>query len=106
MNKLKLNIFVASFAIVMISGLTITSFNNINSVFASTGEPTDDTQISEEISNTNQTNNEQSNLETIDGFLEDCIEALENDNTDEALENCQSADEELDNLLENTTTEQ
>jgi hypothetical protein len=35
--------------------------------------------------------------------LEECIQQLENDNTDEALNECQLADEELDRLIANAT---
>ena len=97
----KLNIFMIA-SILATASLIAGIFAASSTIFASTGEPTEDNQISEGISNTNQTDTEQSSLETIDGFLEDCIEELENDNIDQALENCQSADEELDNLENNT----
>ncbi len=54
-------------------------------------------------SSTNQTNNEQPTLETIDTHLEECIQQLESDNTNEALDACQSADDELHRLLVNST---
>ena len=54
-------------------------------------------------SNTNQTNNEQPTLETVDTHLEECIQQLQNDNTNEALDECQSADDELDRILVNST---
>ena len=54
-------------------------------------------------SSTNQTDNEQPTLETVDTHLEECIQQLENDNADEALNECQSAGDELDRLLANST---
>jgi capsular polysaccharide biosynthesis protein len=98
----KLNLFMIA-SMLATASLIAGTFASSSTIFASTEEPTEDDQNSEGISSNNQTNTEQSTLEIIDGFLEDCIEELENGNTDEALENCQSADEELDRLLENNT---
>jgi hypothetical protein len=42
---------------------------------------------------------DQAALESIDGYLEECITELEADNAQGALSQCQSADDELDNLL-------
>jgi hypothetical protein len=42
---------------------------------------------------------DQAALESIDGYLEECIRELEAGNAEGALGQCQSADEELDALL-------
>ena len=42
---------------------------------------------------------DQEALVSIDGYLEECITELEADNAQGALSQCQSADDELDNLL-------
>jgi hypothetical protein len=42
---------------------------------------------------------DQAALESIDGYLEECIRELEADNAEGALGQCQSADDELDTLL-------
>lgn len=44
---------------------------------------------------------DQAALESIDGYLEECITELEAGNAEGALGQCQSADEELDALLGN-----
>jgi hypothetical protein len=44
---------------------------------------------------------DQTALQSIDGYLEECIRELEADNAQGALGQCQSADEELDALLGN-----
>ena len=49
-------------------------------------------------SSSSQTDNEQPSLETVDTHLENCIQQIENDNTDEALNDCQNADNELDQI--------
>ncbi|HSA74778.1 MAG TPA: hypothetical protein VLE21_01170 [Candidatus Nitrosocosmicus sp.] len=73
------------------------TIGSISPVFAST-EQSDSDQPS-----SNQTDHEQPTLDTVDTHLEECIQQLENDNTDEALNECQLADEELDILLVNST---
>ncbi|MGH9952252.1 MAG: hypothetical protein ACRD5J_11525 [Nitrososphaeraceae archaeon] len=45
----------------------------------------------------------QAALQSIDGYLEECIKELEADNAQGALGQCQSADDELDALLGNAT---
>lgn len=70
---------------------------SISSAFAST-EQSDDNQ-----SSSSQTDHEQPTLETVDTHLEECIQQLETDNADEALNECQLADEELHTLLVNST---
>ena len=70
----------------------------IGSVFASADESN-----SNQTSTDDDSNNEQPSLQTVDDHLEDCIQELEDDNTNEALELCQSADDELDRLLANST---
>jgi hypothetical protein len=42
---------------------------------------------------------DQAALESIDGYLEECIKELEADNAQGGLSQCQSADDELDALL-------
>lgn len=69
----------------------------ISSVFAST----DDSNSNQ--TSTDESSNEQPSLQTVDDHLEDCIQELEDDNTNEALDLCQSADDELDRLLANST---
>ena len=73
------------------------TIGSISPVFAST-EQSDSDQPS-----SNQTDYEQPTLDTVDTHLEECIQQLENDNTNEALNECQLADEELDKLLVNST---
>lgn len=70
----------------------------ISSVFASTEDSN-----SNQTSTDDESSDEQPSLQTVDDHLEDCIQELEDDNTNEALELCQSADDELDRLLANTT---
>lgn len=94
-----LNIFIVAFSVMMI-GASIASAPNVGSIspaFAST-EQSDNNQ-----SSSSQTDHEQPTLETIDTHLEECIQQLETDNADEALNECQLADEELHKLLVNST---
>ena len=81
----------------MIGASAASTIGFISPALASTDESNTDE------SSTNQTDNEQPTLETVDTHLEECIQQLENDNTDEALNECQSADDELDRLLANST---
>ena len=81
----------------MIGASAASTIGFISPALASTDESSTDE------SSTNQTDNEQPTLETVDTHLEECIQQLENDNTDEALNECQSADDELDRLLANST---
>jgi hypothetical protein len=118
MNKIKnLSIFIVAFSVMMIGTSAATTVGSISPVFASTDQSNND-QSNNDQSNNDQSNNDQSNndqssssqtdneqptLETVDTHLEECIQQLENDNTDEALNECQLADEELDRLLVNST---
>lgn len=96
MNKNQyLSIFIVAYSILMVSAMAASP---IGSVFASTDESN-----SNQTSTDDDSNNEQPSLQTVDDHLEDCIQELEEDNTNEALELCQSADDELDRLLANST---
>ena len=98
MNKISnLSIFIVAFSVLMIGASAASTLGSISPVFASTDQSNTDQ------SSTSQTDNEQPSLETVDTHLEDCIQQLENDNTDEALNDCQNADDELDRLLVNAT---
>ena len=98
MNKISnLNIFIVAFSVLMIGASAASNIGFISPALASTDESNTDE------SSTNQTDNEQPTLETVDTHLEECIEQLENDNTNEALDECQSADDELDRILVNST---
>ena len=98
MNKIKnLSIFIVTFSVMMIGTSAATTVGSISPVFASTDQSNNDQ------SSSSQTDNEQPTLETVDTHSEECIQQLENDNTDEALNECQLADEELDRLLVNST---
>ena len=103
MNKISnLNIFIVAFSVLMIGASAASNIGFISPALASTDESnTDESNIDQ--SSTNQTDNEQPTLETVDTHLEECIEQLENDNTNEALDECQSADDELDRILVNST---
>ncbi len=81
----------------MIGTSAASNIGFISPALASTDESNTDE------SSTNQTDNEQPTLETVDTHLEECIQQLENDNTNEALDECQSADDELDRILVNST---
>jgi hypothetical protein len=98
MNKISdLSILIVAFSILMIGTSAVFNMGFISPALASTDESNNDE------SNTNQPNNEQPTLETVDTHLEECIQQLQNDNTNEALDECQSADDELDRLLVNST---
>ncbi len=86
----------------MIGTSAVFNMGFISPALASTDESNTDESNTDE-SNTNQTNNEQPTLETVDTHLEECIQQLQNDNTNEALDECQSADDELDRILVNST---
>jgi hypothetical protein len=118
MNKIKnLSIFIVAFSVMMIGTSAATTVGSISPVFASTDQSSTDQsstdqsstdqsstdQSSTDQSSSSQTDNEQPTLETVDTHLEECIQQLENDNTDEALNECQLADEELDRLIANAT---
>ncbi|MBA2267719.1 MAG: hypothetical protein H0W19_05210 [Nitrosopumilus sp.] len=103
MNKISnLSIFIVAFSVLMIGASAASTLGSINPAFASTDQSNSDQSNSDQ-SSTSQTSNEQPSLETVDTHLEDCIQQLELDNTDEALNDCQNADEELDRLLVNAT---
>lgn len=99
MNKIQyLSIFILAYStLMMVSAMTT---GTVGSVLASTDESS-----SNQTSTTDDQNSssEQPSLQTVDDNLEDCIQELEDDNTNEALELCQSADDELDRLLANST---
>ena len=103
MNKISnLSIFIVAFSVLMIGASAASNIGFISPALASTDESnTDESNIDQ--SGTNQTDNEQPTLETVDTHLEECIQQLENDNTNEALDECQSADDELDRILVNST---
>jgi cytoskeletal protein RodZ len=123
MNKISdLSILIVAFSILMIGTSAVFNMGFISPALASTDESNTDESNTDESntdesntdesntdesntdeSNTNQTNNEQPTLETVDTHLEECIQQLQNDNTNEALDECQSADDELDRLLVNST---
>lgn len=103
MNKIKnLSFFIVAFSVMMIGTSAATTVGSISPVFASTDQSNND-QSNNDQSSSSQTDNEQPTLETVDTHLEECIQQLENDNTDEALNECQLADEELDRLIANAT---
>ena len=108
MNKISnLNIFIVAFSVLMIGASAASNIGFISPALASTDESNTDESNTDESnidqSSTNQTDNEQPTLETVDTHLEECIQQLENDNTNEALDECQSADDELDRILVNST---
>jgi basic membrane lipoprotein Med (substrate-binding protein (PBP1-ABC) superfamily) len=119
MNKIKnLSIFIVAFSVLMIGASAASTIGSISPVFASTDNSNKDDQSNNDQSNNDQSNNDQSNndqssssqtaneqpsLETVDTHLESCIQQIQNDNTDEALNDCQNADDELDRLLANAT---
>ncbi|MDF0679703.1 MAG: hypothetical protein P0116_01925 [Candidatus Nitrosocosmicus sp.] len=128
MNKIRnLSIFIVAFSVLMIGASAVSTLGSISPVFATT-EDSDNDQSNNDQSNNDQSNNDQSNndqsnndqsnndqssssqtdneqpsLETVDTHLESCIQQIENDNTDEALNDCQNADNELDRLIANAT---
>ena len=113
MNKFRnLSIFIVAFSVLMIGASAASTLGSISPVFASTDQSDSDQsnsdqsssdQSSSDQSSSSQTDNEQPSLETVDTHLENCIQQIENDNTDEALNDCQNADDELDRLLVNAT---
>ncbi len=113
MNKISnLNIFIVAFSVLMIGASAASNIGFISPALASTDESNTDESNTDESntdesnidqSSTNQTGDEQPTLETVDTHLEECIQQLENDNTNEALDECQSADDELDRILVNST---
>ena len=108
MNKISnLNIFIVAFSVLMIGASAASNIGFISPALASTDESNTDESNTDESnidqSSTNQTDDEQPTLETEDTHLEECIQQLENDNTNEALDECQSADDELDRILVNST---
>jgi len=123
MNKIRnLSIFIVAFSVLMIGASAVSTLGSISPVFATTEDSNNDQsnndQSNNDQSNNDQSNNDQSNndqssssqtdneqpsLETVDTHLESCIQQIENDNTDEALNDCQNADNELDRLIANST---
>ncbi len=103
MNKFRnLSIFIVAFSVLMIGASAASTLGSISPVFASTDQSDSDQSDSDQ-SSSSQTDNEQPSLETVDTHLENCIQQIESDNTDEALDDCQNADNELDRLLANAT---
>src|SRR6476620_7260723 len=113
MNKIrKLSIFIVAFSVLMIGASAVSTLGSISPVFATTEDSNNDQsnndqsnndQSNNDQSSSSQTDNEQPSLETVDTHLESCIQQIENDNTDEALNDCQNADNELDRLIANAT---
>ena len=113
MNKIKnLSIFIVAFSVMMIGASAASTLGSISPVFASTEDSNNDQSNNDQSNNdqsnndqtsSSQTDNEQPSLETVDTNLESCIQQIESDNTDEALNDCQNADNELDRLIANAT---
>jgi len=113
MNEIKnLSIFIIALSVLMVGAPAASSLGSISPVFATTdqsdndqsdNDQSDNDQSDNDQSNSSQTDNEQPTLETVDTHLENCIQQIENDNTDEALNDCQNADNELDRLIANAT---
>ncbi len=109
MNKIRnLSIFIVAFSVLMIGASAASTIGSVSPIFASTDNSNNDDQSSSDQSSSDQssssqTSNEQPSLETVDTHLESCIQQIQNDNTDEALNDCQNADDELDRLLANAT---
>ena len=108
MNKIRnLSIFIIAFSVLMIGASAVSTLGSISPVFATTEDSNNDQsnndQSNNDQSSSSQTDNEQPSLETVDTHLESCIQQIENDNTDEALNDCQNADNELDRLIANST---
>ena len=108
MNKIRnLSIFIVAFSVLMIGASAVSTLGSISPVFATTEDSNNDhsnnDQSNNDQSSSSQTDNEQPSLETVDTHLESCIQQIENDNTDEALNDCQNADNELDRLIANST---
>ena len=103
MNKIRnLSIFIVAFSVLMIGASAASTLGSISPVFATTEDSNND-QSNNDQSSSSRTDNEQPSLETVDTHLESCIQQIENDNTDEALNDCQNADNELDRLIANST---
>jgi len=107
MNKIRnLSIFIVAFSVLMIGASAVSTLGSISPVFATTEDSNNDQsnndQSNNDQSSSSQTDNEQPSLETVDTHLESCIQQIENDNTDEALNDCQNADNELDRLIANS----
>ena len=102
-----LSIFIVAFSVLMIGASAASTLGSISPVFASTdqsdSDQSDSDQSSSDQSSSSQTDNEQPSLETVNTHLESCIQQIENDNTDEALNDCKNADDQLDGLLANAT---
>jgi hypothetical protein len=133
MNKFKnLSIFIVAFSVLMIGASAASTLGSISPVFASTDSSNSDSSNSDSSSSdssssdssssdssssdssssspsssspssSSQTSNEQPSLETVSTHLKSCIQQIENDNTDEALNDCKNADDQLDGLLANAT---
>ena len=108
MNKIRnLSIFIVAFSVLMIGASAVSTLGSISPVFATTEDSNNDQsnndQSNNDQSSSSQTDNEQPSLETVNTHLESCIQQIENDNTDEALNDCQNADNELDRLIANST---
>ncbi len=128
MNKFKnLSIFIVAFSVLMIGASAASTLGSISPVFASTdnsnsdssnsdssnsdssnsdsssSSPSSSSPSSSSPSSSSQTSNEQPSLETVSTHLKSCIQQIENDNTDEALNDCKNADDQLDGLLANAT---
>ena len=113
MNKIRnLSILIVAFSVLMIGASAVSALGSISPVFATTEDSNNDQsnndqsnndQSNNDQSSSSQTDNEQPSLETVDTHLESCIQQIENDNTDEALNDCQNADNELDRLIANST---
>ena|SRR6187551_97628 len=108
MNKIRnLSILIVAFSVLMIGASAVSALGSISPVFATTEDSDNDQsnndQSNNDQSSSSQTDNEQPSLETVDTHLESCIQQIENDNTDEALNDCQNADNELDRLIANST---
>ena len=108
MNKIRnLSILIVAFSVLMIGASAVSALGSISPVFATTEDSNNDQsnndQSNNDQSSSSQTDNEQPSLETVDTHLESCIQQIENDNTDEALNDCQNADNELDKLIANST---
>ena len=113
MNKIRnLTIFIVAFSVLMIGASAVSTLGSISPVFATTEDSDNDQSNNDQSNNdqsdndqssSSQTDNEQPSLETVDTHLESCIQQIENDNTDEALNDCQNADNELDRLIANST---
>jgi hypothetical protein len=118
MNKFKnLSIFIVAFSVLMIGASAASTLGSISPVFASTDNSNSDNSNSDSSSSdssssdssssspssSSQTSNEQPSLETVSTHLKSCIQQIENDNTDEALNDCKNADDQLDGLLANAT---